>query len=67
MYPKRWWFNIATKKRGRPTSEPKENQLRIRLSNSDIDKLNICSESLKKTKTDIVRLGIEKVYQEIKK
>jgi len=41
--------------------------LRIRLSNNDVEKLNVCSESLKITKTDVVRLGIDKVYQEIEK
>lgn len=58
----------ATKKKmGRPTENPKNIQMRIRLSEEEAKKLEACSEKLKVSKSDIVRLGIEKVYQEIKK
>lgn len=55
----------ATKKMGRPTDNPKNIQMRIRLSEEENDKLEFCSKELKLSKSDIVRLGIEKVYQEI--
>ncbi|WP_308575905.1 hypothetical protein [uncultured Fusobacterium sp.] len=58
----------ATKKKmGRPTENPKNIQMRIRMSEEDNNKLEICSQKLNISKSDVVRLGIEKVYQEIKK
>lgn len=52
---------------GRPTSEPKTNVLQIRTSEEFSNKLNYCCEKTKKTKADIIRLGVEKVYEELKK
>ena len=37
------------------------------MSEEDNNKLEICSQKLNISKSDVVRLGIEKVYQEIKK
>lgn len=54
-------------KRGRPTDNPKVIQTRIRMSEEEAEMLRICSETLKKTKTDVVIMGIQKVYSEIKK
>lgn len=58
---------IATKKMGRPTDNPKNNQFRIRMSDDDVRKLQFCSEHLNLTKAEIIRMGIDMVYQEIKK
>ncbi len=52
---------------GRPTDDPKTLSTRVRLSESDIEKLEFCSERLKLKKSEIIRMGIEKVYQEVKK
>lgn len=53
---------------GRPKSDnPASNQLRIRLNDSDLKKLNECSEMLKTTKSNIVRKGIDKVHKELSK
>lgn len=52
---------------GRPTVNPKQNRESFRLSDSDIEKLKFCMEKMKMTKTDIIRKGIELVYQEAKK
>ncbi len=57
----------ATKKIGRPTKNPKNNQLRIRLSDSELDKLETCANILKLSKSDVIRLGVEKIYLEYKK
>ena len=54
------------KKIGRPTENPKTHETRIRMSDEDIDKLNFCCDRLGKTKADIIRLGISKLYEEIK-
>lgn len=50
---------------GRPTSDPKTEQYRIRLSESDNQKLLFCQEQTGKTKAEIIRIGIDKVYQEL--
>lgn len=54
-------------KMGRPTSEPKNNRESFRLSNEDMRKLSICIKETGMSKTDIVRKGIELVYQEVTK
>lgn len=50
---------------GRPTDEPKKNWTGFRLSNKDIEKLNFCSEKTGMSKAEIVRKGIDLVYQEV--
>ncbi|MFQ7034526.1 MAG: hypothetical protein ACLRTQ_01935 [Candidatus Borkfalkia sp.] len=58
---------MGTKKMGRPTDSPKTNNTRIRLSDEDLAKLEFCKEKTGKTYADIIREGIDKVYQELKK
>ncbi len=53
--------------KGRPTEDPKTLNTRIRLSQSDIEKLEYCSKQTGKKKSEIIREGINKVYNEIKK
>lgn len=56
------------KKLGRPASEnPKNIQMRIRLTEEENRVLNECAEVLKTTKSDIFITGLHKVYAEIKK
>ncbi len=54
-------------KLGRPTDNPADIQLRIRLTKDDSEKLKECSEKLNKSKSDVVRQGIDMVYQGLKK
>ena len=49
---------------GRPTNNPKANRESFRLSDDDMEKLNFCIEKTNMSKTDIVRKGIDLVYQE---
>lgn len=58
---------MGTNKIGRPTQSPKVNNTRVRLSDEDIAKLEYCKAQTGKTYADIIREGIDKVYQEIKK
>ena len=51
---------------GRPTDEPKKHQQRIRMSDKDIEMLEYCCEATGKTKADIIRIGVKKVYEDIK-
>ncbi|MEI3163005.1 MAG: hypothetical protein V8S74_06340 [Lachnospirales bacterium] len=53
------------KKMGRPTQDPKKNQTRIRMTDEEVAKLNYCSEKLNVSKTDVVNMGIDKVYKEL--
>lgn len=52
---------------GRPTENPAKNQFRIRLSDKDSEKLKECAKALNKNMSEVVRIGIDKVYSEIKK
>ena len=54
-------------KTGRPTINTKQNRESFRLSDSDMEKLKFCMKEMGMTKTDIIRKGIELVYQEAKK
>lgn len=51
-------------KMGRPTDNPKDKRESFRLSSDDVRKLNYCIEHTGMTKTDIIRKGIDLVYQE---
>lgn len=53
---------------GRPPSEHQKNiQLKIRADQKLIEDLEYCCESLKKTRSDVIRLGIQKVKEEVEK
>lgn len=52
---------------GRPTTEPKSNWTGFRLSDNDIKKLEYCVKETGKSKAEIVREGIDLVYQKIAK
>ena len=52
---------------GRPTDNPKNLSTRVRLSESDISMLEYCCDRTGKRKSEIIRIGIKKVYDELKK
>lgn len=54
-------------KMGRPTNNPRVVQTRIRMSEEEAQMLEECAKSLNTTKTEIVIIGIKKVYADIKK
>lgn len=54
-------------KLGRPTDDPKILSTRIRLSSKDLERLEFCVERTGLKKSDIIRLGIQKVYDELAK
>lgn len=58
---------IDNKKMGRPTSNPKNEELKVRISKEDKEKLEYCINNSNKNKSEIVREGIDKVYKELKK
>lgn len=52
---------------GRPTTNPKNEELKVRISKEDKERLEYCINNSNKNKSEIVREGIEKVYNEMKK
>lgn len=54
-------------KTGRPTSDPKKNETRIRMSDEDVRMLEECCKITGMTKADVIRKGIRVVYESLKK
>ncbi|MFT9076003.1 hypothetical protein [Ethanoligenens sp.] len=52
---------------GRPTENPKTLSTRIRLSEGDVQKLERCCKVLGLTKAEVIRQGIEEMYQKAQK
>lgn len=52
---------------GRPTDNPKKHETRIRMSDKDMEMLEYCCSYTGKTKAEIIRHGIKKTYEELKK
>ena len=55
------------KKMGRPTDNPKTSTIKVRLSESDLYRLDYAADKIQVSKSDIIRQGIEKVYNELSK
>ncbi len=59
---------MAPKKMGRPLSDnPKNETLRIRVDAKTIQKIDECTEALKITRSDVVRQGIDRIHDDLKK
>lgn len=53
---------------GRPkTDNPKDIQVKIRADRQTVEDLDFCCEKLNKTRSDIIRLGIQKIRAEVEK
>lgn len=51
---------------GRPTKEPRKNYTGIRMSDAEIEKLDFCVDKTGKSKTDILMMGLDIVFEELK-
>lgn len=60
-------IQVEKKKMGRPTDSPKSYRESFRLSENDMKKIQFCMEVTGMSKTDVIRQGIDEVYQKIKK
>ena len=60
---------MAQKKMGRPPSndKPMKDRIFVLVNKETKDKLEKCKESLNTTTSDVVRKGIDKVYDDLKK
>ncbi len=60
-------FVIEKKKMGRPTDNPRGERLGFRISEEEGRMLEYCMRNSDMSKSDILRLGIRKVYEGMKK
>lgn len=51
---------------GRPTTDPKKHETRIRMSDEDLKLLEICCQKTGLTKAEVIRQGIREVYAKVK-
>lgn len=58
--------NIGKSKMGRPTKDPKSQNSHIRFSLREVQMIEFCAQTLNMKKSDVIRLGIERVYNDLK-
>ena len=56
---------IQTVRTGRPTDNLKPNRLQVMLSDLEVEKLEFCHKKTNLSKGEIVRQGIDRVYQSL--
>ena len=54
-------------KLGRPTDNPKNIMIRVRMDEETVKTMDECAKQLNTTRSEIIRTGIKKVYADIKK
>jgi len=59
-------IQVEKKKMGRPTDSPKIIVKRARMSESDVKKLKECCKILEMSESDILRKGVDEVYQKLR-
>lgn len=60
-------ISVEKKRMGRPTDDPKTIVKRARMSEEDVEKLKYCCKILGISESDVLRMGIDEVYQKLKK
>ncbi|WP_055106881.1 hypothetical protein [Paenibacillus ihumii] len=59
---------MSSKKMGRPPSDnPKSDLIRVRVDQAILNKLDACTEKLNTSRSDVIRKGIEKMYDDLQK
>lgn len=58
---------MGNKKMGRPTDNPKDTVLKVYFDKETAEQLDECIEELKVSKSEVVRRGVHKVHEELKK
>ena len=58
---------MGNKKMGRPTDNPKDISLKVRLDRDTAEKLDECVEELNVSKAEVIRRGVHKVHDDLKK
>ena len=55
------------KKMGRPTDSPKDTTIRFRIDENTKTKLNECGKILDVSKSEVLRKGVHRIYDDLKK
>lgn len=58
---------MGNKKMGRPTDNPKDISLKVRLDQETSEKLDDCVRVLEVSKAEVMRRGVHKVHDDLKK
>jgi len=58
-------MNLGNKKMGRPTDNPKDIALKVRLDKGTAEKLDECVRILEVSKAEVLRQGVHKVYDDL--
>lgn len=58
---------MGEKKMGRPTDNPKNVSIKFRADDETIAKLKECSEKLEVSQAEVLRRGVHKVHDDLKK
>ena len=54
---------MAEKKMGRPTDSVKDTTIRARMNDETVRRLDRCCEILKANRSEVLRKGINKIYE----
>ena len=65
--PIKWGDILGNKKMGRPTDNPKDISLKVRFDKDTAKKLDKCVEFLKVSKAEVMRRGVNEVYNGLPK
>ena len=58
---------MAAKKLGRPTDSPKDITMKIRFDKQTSEKLEECSQKMEISRAEVVRRGVHKIHDDLKK
>lgn len=56
---------MGNKKMGRPTDNPKDISLKVRLDKDTSQKLNECVQVMEVSKAEVIRRGIHKIHDDL--
>lgn len=57
--------DLMSPRTGRPTTDPKNHETRIRMTDEDVRILEFCASKTGMTKTEVIRQGIREVYAKL--
>lgn len=58
---------MGSKKMGRPTDNPKNISLKVRLDKETAEKLDDCVQKLQVSKAEIIRRGVHRIHDDLKR
>ena len=58
---------MGEKKIGRPTDNPKETMIKFRADKTTCENLRECSQTLRVSQAEVLRRGVKKMYDGLKK